>query len=1060
MAESQTSRTKPERYRPPAGWVTPKDLLESANDLLGEGGMARVLLGTDPLLRRKVALKVQKDITGATDGRFICEAQILAQLQHPGLVPVYQLARTPQGGWFYAMRPVQGETLTDVLNRLRARDPQTVTRFTTHRLTILFLRVCETVHYAHRCGVIHRDIKPGNIMLDQFGAVLVMDWGLAKVTGRPMGVPLPAEVRGETITQLPQTEVVIQDGIPDGSSAMGDGLAKHDENLGETTVLTQSVKSKRLAAIQGGRATASSQTLPVGENRLVLSPSAIPSPFTQLTSPGLVSVGTPDKGLMPDLTATGATVGSPAYMSPEQMQHLEDLDHRADIYSLGATLYEILTLNRPHSAATLQALLDAKLAGVQHPASVAPQRHIPDALARIALKCLSADPKDRFESVGEILEQLEDFLAGTVVWKPLRDDSFTDAGMPVGWKSRSGDWRVTEQGLGQMDPDVDAELILTPAISGGVKVQVEARVPPGVQGGIGLMLAYAIRRPHAYVFRFGSDWQGRSTLSKGNAVVATSPVTPQDGVWYEVTAERQDDVLRLSVNGQEVLDYVDEDPLEEGNIGLCCYGAGLEVRRVQVWVSGQAQKVSCLAVPDALREAKDYENALAYYQRIATDLSQEREGGRAAYRAGLCEIEMNRLVAAQARFEALANTRWAQYGYIGQAAVAAKRGDWKGEIAILKSAIQQTPGEVRQMILSELEQRSWYYHDYLAHQPAAYAANLALIDVRPGGLDELDIPTAIRVMDVAYGQQNWDLVHLLCDHLVARCDLPDVRVNALASAAQADYWAGRTSDAAEKLEQARQEREAVPIVWEIRRLQWLAMLGHYVRLPEIIEALIPQLSSKVYHAEELWQRCRRVLYAILVLPDPSQCERLLHKLHGQFGRSRRLEAQVQAAHSLWRYTVGDTATAESLARQAMNDYRQAFDPLLPVPLFLAAQTGQHRMIDRWVEQFKHRQERPYDLPPVVARLIQQTEASTESTQKVLEPVDWRTRQRVAATLGELAAIEGQHSVAVRWFDDCLHTLVGSRLFPAPWASQRYFHFTGQRIALAADPDVPPALLMD
>ncbi|MDP1805537.1 MAG: serine/threonine-protein kinase, partial [Acidimicrobiales bacterium] len=152
--------------------------------LLGEiarGGMGVVLKGRDPDLGRDLAFKVLRaELAGkpAAVQRFIEEAQVGGQLQHPGVVPVYDLGRFADGRPYFAMKLVKGCTLADLLAE---RPSPTADR---GRFLQIFLQVCQTVAYAHAKGVIHRDLKPANVMVGAFGEVLVMDWGLAKVLPR------------------------------------------------------------------------------------------------------------------------------------------------------------------------------------------------------------------------------------------------------------------------------------------------------------------------------------------------------------------------------------------------------------------------------------------------------------------------------------------------------------------------------------------------------------------------------------------------------------------------------------------------------------------------------------------------------------------------------------------------------------------------------------------------------------------------------------------------------------------------------------------------------------
>ena len=159
---------------------------------IARGGMGAIYKVRDKDLRRSLAMKV---ILGGESGhrepgepvspeflnRFLEEAQITAQLAHPGVVPVHELGVDRTGRIYFTMSLVRGDTLSTIIRRTRAgRDG-----WTTSRALQVILRVCETMAFAHSKGVIHRDIKPANIMVGRFGETYVMDWGLAKVLGRP-----------------------------------------------------------------------------------------------------------------------------------------------------------------------------------------------------------------------------------------------------------------------------------------------------------------------------------------------------------------------------------------------------------------------------------------------------------------------------------------------------------------------------------------------------------------------------------------------------------------------------------------------------------------------------------------------------------------------------------------------------------------------------------------------------------------------------------------------------------------------------------------------------------
>jgi serine/threonine-protein kinase len=159
-----------------------------------KGGLGEVFVAEDTEVHRQVALKqIQKEQAHDphSRARFLLEAEITGGLEHPGIVPVYGLGCYPDGRPYYAMRFIRGDALKEAIQRFHQADQpdrdEGERRLAFRELLGRFVDVCQAVAYAHSRGVLHRDLKPGNVMLGKYGETLVVDWGLAKPVGRPEG---------------------------------------------------------------------------------------------------------------------------------------------------------------------------------------------------------------------------------------------------------------------------------------------------------------------------------------------------------------------------------------------------------------------------------------------------------------------------------------------------------------------------------------------------------------------------------------------------------------------------------------------------------------------------------------------------------------------------------------------------------------------------------------------------------------------------------------------------------------------------------------------------------
>ena len=346
----------------------------SGGALLGQGGMGEVRLLRDRRLGREVAVKVLRPgmgSVGARRRRFIREARVQGQVEHPSVVPVYDLEMDSEGEARITMKRVRGVTMEAALSGLAAGDATLARRFPRRRLLTAFVSVCRALEFAHARGVVHRDVKPANVMLGDFGEVHLLDWGIARIQGS---------------SEAPDADVAVA--FPDPTTA-------ETLSLSDPTPVPAAPR-----AAPPNRASASAQGgLSPGPERG--GPPSSPERKWQSSDP--------------HGTAMGALLGTPGYMSPEQASGRTDLiDARTDVYALGAMLFEILTLTPMISGRTAQEKLAAArdTARIHSPAAAAPEADVPPELDEAVRRATAANIEDRYPGAGALAEAVDRYLDG------------------------------------------------------------------------------------------------------------------------------------------------------------------------------------------------------------------------------------------------------------------------------------------------------------------------------------------------------------------------------------------------------------------------------------------------------------------------------------------------------------------------------------------------------------------------------------------------------------------------------------------------------------------------
>ncbi|EDM27917.1 serine/threonine-protein kinase [Lentisphaera araneosa HTCC2155] len=301
----------------------PSDVLEIMDDEpryeqkddIASGGMKKISSAYDKLFRRPVAkAELKNKSRHEVISNFINEARIMARLEHPNIVPVYDLDANEEGAPFFTMKLSGGKNLEEIIELLNNKDPQISEYYTRDRLLEIFLKICDAVAYAHSKGILHLDIKPANIQVDQFGAVLLCDWGLAR--------------------EMSQEE----------NANLSDSELKYE--------VEQSLDGK--------------------------------------------------------------IKGTPGFMAPEQVDpQNQKRSAETDIYGLGALLYNILTLRKPLTGASLDQVINNTLAGLfPSPLELNLTHPVPPGLNAVVMKAMALEAIDRYASAEKLAEDIRNYQQG------------------------------------------------------------------------------------------------------------------------------------------------------------------------------------------------------------------------------------------------------------------------------------------------------------------------------------------------------------------------------------------------------------------------------------------------------------------------------------------------------------------------------------------------------------------------------------------------------------------------------------------------------------------------
>jgi hypothetical protein len=551
---------------------------------LGRGASGEVLSVTDLSLDRSVAMKVLRGAGGPVIARFMREARLTARIDHPNVPPVHLLEFLPDGGVLFTMRRLDGASLGDAIRR-RAAGEAVPALAATNGIVQIAQRVCDALARAHALGIVHRDVKPDNIMLGAHGDVALVDWGECRLLSEPDGDP------------------------------------------------------------------------------------------------------------------AGSTVGTPAYMSPEQARG-EPADQRSDIYAIGATLYHTLTGHLPLWDADPERFWERKRSGGIDPLPAEVEAATPRRLLAIARRALDPRTEGRYASVQDLAADLDRYQGGLAV-EAYRESSLEraarwlrqhrgmlaavtailaialagggllwrehmrtlgDWGEPVLSEDFAGDawrqrWYEIEAGTwGARDGEMislggmGSFLVLRQPLTGAVAIEYDGRFLPGAQPGDLSVLwtespdvlnhdvsQYHAEQERGYWVQAGAfDNHFCSIhLRSGGGRDDKAAFRIAEGRTHRFRVELDGRRVRMLIDGRIVTETEDLLPIGTGRIGLFAYYPGKAFSRLRVYQRRVPELLAATAVGDAFLEQKLYDRAIVAYQRTAESLPGTTIATEARYRQGI-----------------------------------------------------------------------------------------------------------------------------------------------------------------------------------------------------------------------------------------------------------------------------------------------------------------------------------------------------------------------------------------------------------------------------------------